>query len=67
MIKTARRSKSLNEMVEEICEWYGMDREELKTVGCFVMHYLEGDYIGALFTYKEWKEKYYNEGKTAGG
>ncbi len=60
-VKTVYRKKSLYEMVNDVCEWYGVDREELKTIGCFVSAYMEGDYLRALFVYEEWKERYYKE------
>ncbi len=66
-IKIVHRKKGLNEMVTMVCEWYGMDVEELKTVGTFVMNWLEGDYIGALFIFKEWEKKYYKDNDAGGG
>ncbi len=66
-LKVTRRKYGLNEMIDVVCEWYGIDREEFKSLGVLAMYWMEGDYTGTLFAFSEWKEKYYRDNRCEGG
>ena len=66
-LKTAKRGRALNEMIDIVCDWYGIDREELKAIGVITLCWIESDYVGALFAFEEWRERYYREDNLKGG